>query len=267
MEMHTRVLDSIEDLKTCWNKVDVLLCPEQRCPGYLVGFAASDRGREAAQRLRYEVFNLELNEGLAESEATGLDQDRFDPQMTHILTLEAQTGRVVGTYRIQSVQDALGKEGLYSAQEYDLSPLEPYFDQALECGRACTARDHRKATALLALWQGMQVFMNLSHLRWPFGCCSLTSQDCLDGWKALATLRKRDCLHRELYLKAHSAFKCGEPCETDETIPLPKLFHTYMRLGGKVISEPALDREFGTIDFLVFMDGQQVNMSSLGLQK
>jgi hypothetical protein len=29
----------------------------------------------AAQRLRFEVFNLELNEGLAESHFTGLDAD------------------------------------------------------------------------------------------------------------------------------------------------------------------------------------------------
>ena len=32
----------------------------------------------AAQRLRYEVFNVELGEGLTESERTGLDRDRFD---------------------------------------------------------------------------------------------------------------------------------------------------------------------------------------------
>jgi putative hemolysin len=37
----------------------------------------------AAQRLRFEVFNLELNEGLAESPFTGLDIDPFDAVCQH----------------------------------------------------------------------------------------------------------------------------------------------------------------------------------------
>ena len=32
----------------------------------------------ASQSLRFQVFNLELNEGLEESYATGLDEDPFD---------------------------------------------------------------------------------------------------------------------------------------------------------------------------------------------
>ena len=38
---------------------------------------AQDSGElRAAKALRYEVFNLELNEGLEQSHATGLDEDR-----------------------------------------------------------------------------------------------------------------------------------------------------------------------------------------------
>ena len=46
-------------------------------------------------------------------------------------------------------------------------------------------------------------------------------------------------------------------------IPLPKLFRAYMSLGAQVISEPALDREFGTVDFLVMLDGHWVALSKL----
>jgi putative hemolysin len=41
--------------------------------------------------------------------------------------------------------------------------------------------------------------------------------------------------------------------ETGE-MELPQLFETYLRFGGKACSEPALDRRFGTIDFLVLLD-------------
>src|SRR5438128_10227175 len=44
-----------------------------------------------AQRLRFEVFNLELGEGLAESHATGLDVDPFDEFCDHLIVEETPT--------------------------------------------------------------------------------------------------------------------------------------------------------------------------------
>ena len=37
-------------------------------------------------------------------------------------------------------------------------------------------------------------------------------------------------------------------------VKLPTLFNAYMRFGARVASEPAIDREFKTIDYLVVMD-------------
>jgi putative hemolysin len=44
---------------------------------------------------------------------------------------------------------------------------------------------------------------------------------------------------------------------------IPKLFRIYLRLGAWVVSEPALDAEFGTIDFLILLDGESVTFSKL----
>ncbi len=41
------------------------------------------------------------------------------------------------------------------------------------------------------------------------------------------------------------------------------LLSASLRLGAKVLSEPAYDRRFGTIDFLVMLDAQGVGLSSL----
>jgi hypothetical protein len=51
------------DLRGFWNQVDLLTAPGQKSSRYLVGFACSDRCLEMALRLRYEIFNIELNEG------------------------------------------------------------------------------------------------------------------------------------------------------------------------------------------------------------
>ena len=47
-----------------------------------------------------------------------------------------------------------------------------------------------------------------------------------------------------------------------DPIKLPKLFRTYLRYGSKVCSPPAIDREFGTIDFLVLLDTHELSERS-----
>ena len=62
-----------------------------------------------------------------------------------------------------------------------------------------------------------------------------------------------------------TAFRAGDawPTNADRTVPmipwpievkLPRLFSTYLGIGAKVCSPPAIDRRFKTIDFLVMLD-------------
>src|SRR5436190_21673570 len=67
------------------------------------------RNREeirAAQALRFQVFNLELNEGLEQSYATGLDEDPFDSVCDHLVVEHLPSANIVGTYRLQSGRNA-----------------------------------------------------------------------------------------------------------------------------------------------------------------
>ena len=50
-----------------------------------------------AQQLRFEVFNLELGEGLAELYVTGVDIDPFDEFSDHLMVEELATSEIVGT--------------------------------------------------------------------------------------------------------------------------------------------------------------------------
>jgi putative hemolysin len=247
---------------------DLLALPKQSSPQYLIGFACSARSIERALRLRYKVFNEELGEGLAESRLTGLDRDEFDDSMYHIVLIDRATDQIIGTYRIQSVRSALQHAGMYCAREYDLSALEPYFHGLVETGRACIAREHRNYATIIMLWKAIAVYMVMFDMRWLFGCCSLTTQDPDEGWRAMKTLRQIGALHEELLLRPTAPFHCGDPSrefapELGEGAGIPKLFSAYLSLGSQVISLPAIDREFGTVDFLVMLDKQRVNFSSL----
>jgi putative hemolysin len=268
----TKSFSSVEDFVVGKAQCDIVTLPQDEKAPYIAGFAVSKKGIDAALRLRYEVFNVELGEGLDESIRTGLDRDEFDEQMTHLVLLERKTGNVVGTYRIQTVQQAFAAKGLYSAQEYDMEGLKPYFDSAIELGRACLAEHARNFRAILTLWLGIGGFMNCFNQRYLFGCSSLTSQNPDEGWRALKTIRANGYLHQNIFLKASPVYSCGSPSreldpELGDPLSLPKLFRTYLRLGAKVISEPAIDREFGTVDFLVLQDAHEVTFSQLDVVK
>ncbi len=264
--------DKLPPLEEIRGAADFVFLPENKDSRYLVGFAISPKGTEQAFRLRYEVFNLELGEGLSDSHATGLDRDEFDDQMSHLVLVERATGSVIGTYRLQTVRQALSARGIYSAQEFDLGPLEPSFDRLTECGRACIAEGHRNFRTVYLLWAGIAAFLNLYSQSHLFGCCSLTSIDPDDGWRAMKTVRRKGHLHPDLRLSALPQCSCG-PADREHSpeigpeIPLPKLFKAYMSLGAKVVSEPAIDRQFKTVDFLVLLDTHRVHMSSLDLVK
>jgi putative hemolysin len=259
---------SADDFHRLRESVDVLELPGRPGDRYITGFANSRRCVDAALRLRFEVFNLELEEGLASSVSTGLDRDAYDDQMTHLVLLDRESGRVVGTYRMQSIEHARAGRGIYAAEEYELAALEPYLEGAVELGRACLAADHRNFRAMIAMWLGIGAFMNAHNLRYVFGCCSLTTQDPDDGWRAMKTIRDARCLHPDIMVHANPGSSCGtrerefDP-DLGPALKLPKLFRTYLRLGCQVVSEPAIDRAFGTVDFLILLDGKKVALSSL----
>jgi putative hemolysin len=43
-------------------------------------------------------------------------------------------------------------------------------------------------------------------------------------------------------------------------VVLPPLFKVYLDMGAKVCSEPAIDREFGVVDFLIVLDVENLDV-------
>lgn len=230
---------------------------ESASAGYRLRLASDPGDVDAALRLRFEVFNLELDEGLDASWRSGRDEDRFDAQCDHLLVEDAATGEVVGTYRLQTLERARRGHGFYASGEFDLAGLPPeVLEGAVEIGRACIARPYRNRRVLYLLWRGLADYVLAHGKRYLFGCSSLTSQDPAVGLRADADLVRSG--HR------HPGFEVlplpGLACEDDGTwrtlppVRLPILFHTYLRHGAKVCGPPAIDREFKTIDFLMVID-------------
>ncbi|MDE2795720.1 MAG: GNAT family N-acetyltransferase [Gemmatimonadota bacterium] len=229
---------------------------------YRLTFARTVEELRALQRLRFEVFNLELGEGLAASLESGLDQDDLDDVMHHILISDRRTGAVVGTYRMQTAAMAAANSGFYTAREFDFSqfPME-IIDDAVEVGRACIAKDHRSRRVLHLLWRGLAVYLTRTGKHHLFGCCSLTTQDGRVGNAAHAFLVEGGHLHPHARAWPLPGFECGLHDHGDapeEPVDIPPLFQSYLNLGAKICGPPAIDRAFRTIDFLVVLDVREL---------
>lgn len=225
---------------------------------YQVSFARTAEELDEVLSLRFEVFNLELGEGLDSSYETGRDEDAFDAVCHHLLVRDLESGAVVGCYRLQTAAMARGRLGFYSATEFDLSGLgDSVVDRAVELGRACVARSHRSTQVLFLLWKGLALYVANAGKRYLFGCSSLTSQDPEEGWAMASYLDRAGHLHPELEVQPLPEYRC-EPVGAVERRfdrqDLPALFRIYLRHGAKVCSPPAVDRRFKTIDFLVLFD-------------
>jgi putative hemolysin len=195
---------------------------------YRSRLADSDEERESIYRLRFLVFNLELNEGLESGYENGMDVDDFDGVCDHIYVEHAPSGAIVGTYRVQTGDSAAAKIGYYSEREFDFTPYESLRHELLELGRACIHRDHRSFEVLSLLWKAVGAYATGHQSRYLIGCSSLTSQDPATGWSVyhhLANYRAEP----HLMTTARSEFSLATSDSSAESRP-PKLLRAYISL-------------------------------------
>ena len=243
---------------------------------YRVRLAENDADREAACRLRFRVFNIELGEGLESAYQTGIDTDQFDIICEHLLVedkLETNPlKRVVGTYRMQSGMTAARHLGYYSEQEFSFAPYEPLRPGILELGRASIDREHRTPEVLTLLWRGIAQYATDMGLRYLLGCSSLTSQNPAEGWQLYRQLEHYR-VAPEFATEPTAAYAC--PVETANAeaqtpdgaqdaveVKVPKLLKTYLAIGARIGGPPAWDKAFGTIDFFTLLDLKLVSQGA-----
>jgi putative hemolysin len=221
---------------------------------YSIRLADDLRDVRAAQILRYEVFNLELNEGHDQSRFTGRDEDRFDSVCDHLVVEYLPSRQIVGTYRMQTGRNAAANFGYYCAQEFEFDVFEPFRGEAVELGRACVHRQHRNLVVLGLLWKGIADYAQQRDARYLFGCSSITSQDTTAGASAYVELCRRHLAEPQWRTRPLHSHDCSLSHLSPEPVAIPKLLRAYLTLGAKICGPPALDRDFKTIDFLTLLD-------------
>ncbi|MEO8041903.1 MAG: GNAT family N-acyltransferase [Acidobacteriota bacterium] len=226
---------------------------------YLVKIAESPGEIESALRLRYQVFSIELGGAPESCEGPRIEFDEFDLSCRHLLVVDRTTSQTVGTYRLNSIENAKCIDGFYSNREFSLEDLpSEVLSGGIEIGRACIAAEHRNTKVLFLLWKGLVAHLQATGKRYFFGCCSIFTDDESVGSSAYRQLFESGHVH-ENFRVTPRANAVDIDRVAGESIELPGLFNMYLRMGAKVCGAPIVDRDFGTIDFFVVCDTEQID--------
>ncbi|MBP7282568.1 MAG: GNAT family N-acetyltransferase [Leptospiraceae bacterium] len=222
---------------------------------------------EQTLALRYNVFNLEMGEGLPESRQSQKDRDEYDYYYDHLIVKDETNDKIVGTYRILKRSAARQNIGFYSENEFDLKKIYDFKEEVAEVGRSCVHQDYRDGSVISLLWSGFGEYMLQNNIRYLMGCGSIHSTDPIAASQAYAYLRENDALTSdELGVTPYPShilegFDPNYVIDDLKSITktIPPIIKGYVRLGAKICGYPALDRVFGTTDVFVLFDRKEID--------
>jgi len=208
-----------------------------------------------AQRLRYEIFALEMGAKL-ESEHLGLDRDRFDHFVKHLIVRDTRKRKIIGYTRILTRDMANIVGGFYSSNEFDLTRIMSLHGNIIEIGRTCIHRDYRRGGTISLLWSGIARMMETYRANYLIGCASIPMGENGEGPQAVLGGLGSGYLASEMfrvYPKTPVPFRRDlKPTRT--TVEIPPLIKGYLRAGAKICGEPCWDPDFNVADVFICLD-------------
>ncbi len=224
---------------------------------------------EQTLQLRYNIFNLELQEGLPESHATQKDRDKFDVYCDHLIVLDRnRDNMIVGTYRLLRRSVAAKHEGFYSETQFDLKGIYDLDGEPAEIGRSCVHPEYRDGSVITHLWMGLAAYMKEFDVRYLCGCGSVHTHDPEDANRIYGFLREKNALAKDIGFFADPlpayripGFNPDFVVEDVKAISkqIPPLIKGYIRAGSLINGYPAYDHVFGTTDFFVIFDRTEID--------
>ncbi|KPI17020.1 hypothetical protein OK074_1813 [Actinobacteria bacterium OK074] len=234
--------------------------PQSAAPTrYTVSLARDEADVRAAQRLRHDVFALEMG-ALLSTPRPGLDVDAFDAYCDHLLVRDTVTGQVVGTYRLLPPERAAMAGRLYAESEFDLGALRGIRSCLVEVGRSCVHPDHRDGAVISLIWAGIARYMVDGGHEWLAGCCSIPLAD--GGALAAATWDRVSAKHlapEEQRVRPLLPWNPEGVARPTGRTELPALLRGYLRLGARVCGAPAHDPDFGVADLYVLLPMSRID--------
>jgi putative hemolysin len=221
-----------------------------KCGKLTAKLATTDEERDAVFKLRYEIFNEELGEGIPENQRTQRDQDPFDQNCHHLMLLDK--GKVVATARLLHGTNK-PDSGFYTETEFDISGLKLPIGETCELGRVCVDADYRKQTTLMSLFWALKHYMTAQRARDLMGCASLPPMSADDAEATFADLVQAG--QADAQSPAHPLTPNAFVGRADRgSSQIPQLVVFYVQFGAKICGRPAFDPVWKCYDLLMLFD-------------
>lgn len=219
--------------------------------------AASSDEFEQVLRLRYEVFHREF---MNRRFAHGLDVDPFDEVADHLVIIDREANKLVGTYRLLCSRFT---DACYTSSEFSVASFLAEPGVKLEMSRACIHKDYRSGAVMHLLWRGLMRYVSEVEAAFLFGCASVKTVDMGEGAALYKHLVGRDGVSAERNVVPLKNFRMeGFQAAVDKVTPeaqeaaralLPPLLAAYLKAGARICGEPALDKAFRCLDYFTVL--------------
>ena len=225
----------------------------ERDAQFSVGLARSYEDITAAQRLRWTIFAEEYGVDL-QSQVPGIDADAFDPFCDHIVVKQLPTGRIVGTCRLLTAENAVRHGGYYSEREFEFGSLLKSKLRLLEIGRSCVHREHRNGGTISLLWSGIAAYQLQVHHDAIIGCASIPLGYQMTQNAALAHRLAAKSPPTDLRVVPRRELPVQPGDQDGAALPaIPPLIKGYLRCGAIVCGPPYWDEHFNTADLFMYL--------------
>lgn len=210
---------------------------------YRTQLASTKTELTACQALRMRAFQGK----------PGRDSDQFDPHCLHVMIIEADLGRLVGTFRLREFNGGQDIAQSYSAQFYDLSRLEPFIGNIVEMGRFCVDPAINDPEILRVAWGAITRYVDDSNVAMLFGCSSFAGTDphaYADTFALLALKHPAPDQWRPIP-KANANFPFSQITTKPDLKTamkfMPPLLRSYLVIGGWVSDHAVIDHDLNTL--------------------
>ncbi|MCX6113358.1 MAG: GNAT family N-acetyltransferase [Proteobacteria bacterium] len=239
----------------------LLIKTELNISRYSVGIADNYKETDELHKLRYDIFNVELGEGIKENEAIQRDIDKFDAHCDHLIVKDNSDEKIIATYRIHPSWQ-IHNEGFYTSTEFNISKLGLEKRRTIEVGRACIHTEHRGNLVIAILWMAIKEYCTNNKVEALFGTASVPKCNIEELSAMYQSLVSRGHLINDgsvTPLPEQRAHLIPNPPETFRKELLGSLLKGYLKLGAKLIGEPVFDPIFRCYDFFVILEMKNAN--------
>lgn len=219
--------------------------------------AASSLEFEQVLRLRYEVFHREF---MNRRFAHGVDVDPFDEVADHLVIIDREANKLVGTYRLLCSRFT---DAFYTSSEFHVASFLAEPGVKLEMSRACIHKDYRSGAVMHLLWRGLMQYVAQVDAAFLFGCASVKTLDVQEGAALYRHLLGRDGVSSDRNIVPVPSYRMERFQEAVEKITpeqqeaaralLPPLLAAYLKAGARICGEPAIDRAFRCLDYFTVL--------------